>query len=1431
MQVGQRSDHSRSLEVYYRLVEKTELDDVLSNLGFTEVGKLHMLQELSSAKLLEKQGDVVLGCYLSTDCPGHLCNIIESLKIRQKLRKARLAAQSLAMSTLRAKRKLPKLYNGSEVDHGQLVEDRQDMDHTSKEVQKQIFLAPNTNKVYKSGQFYEDAISSPMHPEEEGFFDSFDEDPGDSTERVPIRKDGLVPKGNHDPPIPVDRSDRSKRSCLIVGMAWQVNDDLTLAEILSEAKTKNQSDVRRHRDAARMMKTLEFGFDNVFCLDRKPSKSHRHFCMDVSAFERSDDLQRLRRRSYSEISLDYLSDIVLGPAFYSTTLPFFYEILTESGRIYVPATPTIFQRIAKNWKNLSRLFLLRYIREDQVEESTLYRATLSVPMMDLGKQTADKQVLQFGLTYQEASRVSGASHELLCHHPKSPLKIRFLCLMRLRGEVRIERFEPFSTAYLQRTETKRKTTRQVAALAKESLDYLSRSTLKIKSIRPLQIAKIGEVKSPFHSQFLGGTYGLDRVSKTKKTKQVLSIPRFNPESVGLLDLEKGSWACIKCTAVHDSRRALHVCDSCSSLPSRSAKVEAPPFLTSRYVDHSDDSDYDENASNDDEDSDLEDEGFCLSDERQVTKNREISEYGRVWTSRDTHIVNEQLYSALSSLDPRPVADDPSSMWSTVIAFPASEKVNRSVINKQFHLGKRKQLEVILSSTVVAVKKNQAQVVGAFRLDTCPHAVMGNKAAKSFSDSFGAKLILFDNNVDHSFDPANPERPIVCNTDRVMGLSDRELIRAVGLPLSIVGLSLKQQVKDCITNGLKLHGGEYVAISQFDTRGTMSFHAGVSPREGAEWSRKNGCGIAVPGLRKNSLRASSSFRKWLLHLEILISHCFLEKFLTGTEKEQQAIPNQYRIQLLEDWRDYLGCPAEYAKTLRIGGGLSLNSGPVCFHLDHLNDPRELFDQISWGSVCVKNWDMYLTKTSLNVMKKFKVPLENTMFTALMYGRAIIGSQSDRLEGVVDHTCSFFQCCVSMIEDESYTTDFNTLEDAKSCTTMRLLLSNSAMDGLSTKYQYRGRYALIHECNNRFAFMGAFAWVWFAFLDTYRSAIKTRHAYEYLSFVMRECNGAPLMMEVMVSITEKHCRTVVCTMLKAPSPAFYIYLSKTMRGTYGRESASISSQTPRWQNLDHPVWRSAADNEAACIHVDFVTSLLRIIGRSEKEGERANARLLLCSGTARKMDGRWTEGQLDVLKLGAVRGTFGIQLSAFLLLTPPINSTHATIEKGTSGYYKCVNFHLKNKYNGKNLTTAQAQKEVSDCLQALKRSGFPVTQAWMDQNCCYWSRKYGRDDGMDGRKKDVFFFDQNRQLFPPIRMKVFATGIVKAQLFVLDSWYNLEEYWRPSYETNDLETSVKRQIDGKGSVTTRAWVKSIGREGSLSSYRRNKCRLKDGLHNLF
>jgi hypothetical protein len=140
------------------------------------------------------------------------------------------------------------------------------------------------------------------------------------------------------------------------------------------------------------------------------------------------------------------------------------------------------------------------------------------------------------------------------------------------------------------------------------------------------------------------------------------------------------------------------------------------------------------------------------------------------------------------------------------------------------------------------------------------------------------------------------------------------------------------------------------------------------------------------------------------------------------------------------------------------------------------------------------------------------------------------------------------------------------------------------------------------------------------------------------------------------------------------------------------------------------------------------------------------------------------------------------------------------------------------------------EADCCLQSLKQSGFPITPSWMDQNCCYWSRKYGRDDGVDGRKNDVFFFDQNTQLFPPMRMKAYSTGVVKAQLFIKESWYNLDEYWEPLYEIPDLETNIRRRIDGKKSGTNSQWVTEGGRDCRLSSLRRNMCKLEDGTYSM-
>ena len=76
---------------------------------------------------------------------------------------------------------------------------------------------------------------------------------------------------------------------------------------------------------------------------------------------------------------------------------------------------------------------------------------------------------------------------------------------------------------------------------------------------------------------------------------------------------------------------------------------------------------------------------------------------------------------------------------------------------------------------------------------------------------------------------------------------------------------------------------------------------------------------------------------------------------------------------------------------------------------------------------------------------------------------------------------------MIQDECYQTDYNTLDDPTLQEEMKRLLLLSAENSLQTNYQYMEKYALIPECNNRFAFLGAFAWVWFCFAETYRTCL--------------------------------------------------------------------------------------------------------------------------------------------------------------------------------------------------------------------------------------------------------------------------------------------------------------------------------------------------------
>ena len=1397
-----------------RLSNDTELYGVLDKLGYSDQGKSNVLVELNFRGLLLLDGDYISGC--ATDehtFPGPLCLVKDTLDLYKNLRKKKkselLLSRAKSMAILREKRKRQKLFNSTS-EASERVDGRQ------------------TNNYV----FGDDTANGEFNYDDGGTIDQCD---SEILSYAPIT---TVAMSESKRTLAVTKLTRKK--CLFLGMAWVMADDVTLPDLLVEANTKQNWALCPYRDAARMLKASEFGFDDIFSLDRKVSPSLKHFVMDLSCHERSADFERLRTHRFVEISLDfvwmptaYISETVLKEPFYSSMLLFLSDILEDLGCIYIPAHLEVFRGIARNWKALSDVFLLRYIREDQVEESALFRATLAVPMEKLGKEGAHQQIKKFGLCVEAAKKVPGATNELLSHHPGNDSTIRFLCLSRIRRQEHIGRYDPLSKKYIDYAQRRGKLSKQALSLCEESMIYLSRTSFPIKSINVgPATSPPSTIQSPFHQTYLEGGYGEGRSGATNTPR--VAIQKFVPGSVGELKLPPHGWACLKCSSINESSRSLHVCRTCSSTPQRIAKLNAKVLTTSKYLlKESDESDNEEISLS--TSSDYSDEGFCLRDERSINKQRELNEYGRRWTIKDTKHTNEHIYRMMSSQDDPPKHTDSSTLWSTVICSPLLPGMNGMTIGKNFQLDNRKSLQGILQRVILAVQKNKTQLVCCFNLDRCPHAVMGVKGMESFAQLLQGSVVYMKNEVDHVFDPKYPDRPLVCNTDSIRGIVDGALFRTVGFSRLLLELSLRQQVQMCLDQGLQEHAEEFIKLATFDTRGTMSFHAGPSPREGTRWKRRNGVGIAVPGLRERSLPATKKFRQWLLHLQILISHQFLETYLEGTMRNQQAIPDRYRLEQTKEWRKYLGCPNTTINDLRLGDGLSLNAGSVGFHLDHMNDSRTNHDQITWGLIHIPTWKKYLSSASILQLKKYNVSSENTAFTALMYGRAIVGSQAEKEAGIINVNCPLFQTCVSLIKDEEFPLDFNLLKEKTSRDAFTKLLLSSKVHGPDTEFDYKQYYATVLEGNNRFIFLGSFAYAWMRFLECYPGKVQLHHCYEYVAFVMRECNGSPLLVQVMDDLISPTVQVQVLNSLSNNSPSLYVLLSQRMR-KHRPHGGLIVSTACRWQNYDKPVWSSTADDAKTIFLVDFISSQFQILATNPDKIECEAACRLLSSNLERKRSKRWSDEKLEVIKMGAVRATFGIQLAAYLLLIPAKWASYATIEKGKSGFYKCVNTQLCEMYEKNNITSQEAQEEVDGCIQSLVKSGFPVTWARMDQNCCYYARKYYRKGGNDGRKKDVIFFESNGQVYLPMRSKTYKNDRYEIQFFVMNEWYNLAEWWKPGYEMNGggsvlIKTRMELAKSTKERALLKPWVRNQGIDASIASMRRILCRQHDGSNSLF
>jgi hypothetical protein len=182
----------------------------------------------------------------------------------------------------------------------------------------------------------------------------------------------------------------------------------------------------------------------------------------------------------------------------------------------------------------------------------------------------------------------------------------------------------------------------------------------------------------------------------------------------------------------------------------------------------------------------------------------------------------------------------------------------------------------------------------------------------------------------------------------------------------------------------------------------------------------------------------------------------------------------------------------------------------------------------------DWKQYLSPASLEKLEKINVPTRNTNFTVLCYTWSINGSQADKLSGIANQMCPLFQLCVDMIQgstDPVYQQGFQ-----------EMLLHEKKV--VTPEYDYTGAVVLTKEDTNQFLFLGALAHdVWEMLKHSFLGHVCYHHIDVFVAFYMRECNGTPLIVDVMTEVVDNRTQwdIVVSALGKSPPEDFYVYLS--------------------------------------------------------------------------------------------------------------------------------------------------------------------------------------------------------------------------------------------------------------------------------------------------
>lgn len=1041
-------------------------------------------------------------------------------------------------------------------------------------------------------------------------------------------------------------------------------------ETLYQEATKLPSSLRqRIRDEARIVATENDGIQRrVYTVNRNPTNSRFHYDMDLTSYRRAKPFPP--ELIFNEVYVDYIwmpSEYLLGIISRDFCQSFLPDLasgrMPKGGRVYLPLSFPILQRIFENWTPfLECHFLLRFLRPDQEEEMVLKRVTDSLDLKLLGK---DDGVLPNGVLRSEVEELLETTcvtkpsllYELLplCF-PDATLRCRFLCLSR---------------------------------------------------------------------------------------REASDVPEAQPAN-----LVNNSRDQVTCPFCHLYLRPRRMCCQSLSLrsPARSAVERAvkTDWWTGVIPD-------------DDEDNQSCDDGSsCEWQERETKKDRVVKPPSNPrhndrptkakMMQGDHDAVNRTIEKEMK------MADSTSGPKGTLAILPRDQKMSSTMLRRNFRLANEQLIKSNFGPESYWVEKSdKISCTLWFGLREKVHTVSGRGFLEEFAKRYNITPEIMANNVDHLF--LNSNRPCVINTHDVAGIQDKALGSLIKMPASLLGCSYLVQL-DWAMDSLLSHADEMIDNSSIDSfRNVIAQHNGSCPRAGQSWKRANGVGVATPGLFASSKILSDSYRSALFRLNVIAHHQILE-IMVGhlAEYDRQSRNDNTRLKVVKEWLDFL-LPVSLSLEqrnlcttgLRISDAVSVLIGSAYLHFDSMNGAKVGHsDQVTVVTKQI-DWRNHVKREeNISKLLSSQVPLVGSSVTVVNYGRSINDSQAAQMEGLADIDDPLIKEMMALNEVDFWQ-DASKLDQPQHFQRF----SENLNPRMTVGYDYPFQHQAIPESANRSWYIGSFVNVWARFVRMYSPVVTFRHTASFVAFITRECNGQTLIIGLMEQELNKGRRVETETILRdLRVEALYEWLSLQVIGNRGH-SGVISCKDFRYQKIDRMLFdvdtKGLDKSRKDCgLFICFLTSQFELLNGNQQSQQEALQMLTSAEYRKQKLGKRVTEN----IQLGCVRLSVGIQLAACLMLIPLPYATWAMLTKGSSGFYKAVEY-LAGESTGDSLSTSEANAIANKTISVLRRHSVYATMSWLDQCCCLFHRWQITED--DRRKKDLILWSNDGALYTPIRVK--------------------------------------------------------------------------------